>query len=478
MLVFAPGQSISRAVPLVSITPLGRQIGCHPTSMLVARGMACSASACMTQTPLPTPGRYSRKAEVIAWAVYDWANSAYSTLSITILVAYIQKVVLPGKAGPVAWAWGISASMLIAAILSPPLGAMADANASKRSWLGGTALVGATTAVLIGVVPSNWTWTILSLFFVTALMFELSIGFYNGFLPEIADDETMGRVSAWGFTLGYLGGALALIGAVVVIQFGARFGLPDVASQLRVGILIMGLWWGLFTIPTLVVLRDRQQPSHVELSLAHAARRAVGEVTHTLRNVQAYRMAALFLVGFLFYNDGIQTVISQSSTFALKELQFTTNDLIGLILMIQLVAMPGAMIVGWVADRLLGQKPTLMLCLAVWVGLLIAAFFVHTKGQFWALGAVLALVMGGTQSVSRAIMGLMTPPDHTAEFFGFFNLSGKATSFLGTFLFGLIQWQTGSPRLAIVSLLVFFLIGWIITARVDVERGRQQAIRH
>lgn len=433
----------------------------------------------MTQSPLPTSGRYSRKAQVLAWAGYDWANSAYSTLSITILVAYIQQVVLPGPAGPVAWAWSISASMLIAAILSPPLGAMADANASKRNWLALTSLIGASTAVLIGLVPSHWTWGILALFFVTALMFELSIGFYNGFLPEIADHETMGRVSAWGFTLGYLGGALALIGAVMVIQFGARFGLLDLASQLRAGILIMGLWWGLFTIPTLVILRDRQQPSAREkLSLPRAARRAVGEVAHTLRNVQAYRMAALFLIGFLFYNDGIQTVISQSSTFALKELQFTTNDLIGLILMIQLVAMPGAMLVGWLADRWLGQKPTLMLCLAVWVGLLIAAFFVQTKGQFWVLGAVLALVMGGTQSVSRAIMGLMTPTAHAAEFFGFFNLSGKATSFLGTFLFGLIQWRTGSPRLAIVSLLVFFVIGWVLTARVDVERGRQQALRH
>lgn len=430
----------------------------------------------MTQPSLPTPGRFSRKAEVFAWAMYDWANSAYSTLSITILVAYIQKVVLPGEAGPVAWAWGISASMLIAAVLSPPLGAMADANASKRNWLGVTALVGATTAVLIGVVPSSWTWVILSLFFVTALMFELSIGFYNGFLPEISDEATMGRVSAWGFALGYLGGSLALVGAIVVIQFGSRLGLPDVADQLRVGILIMGLWWGLFTIPTLLILRDHQPPPPTKLSLPRAARWAVGRVAHTVRNVQAYRMAALFLIGFLFFNDGIQTVISQSSTFALKELEFTTNDLIGLILMIQLVAMPGAMLVGWLADRVLGQKPTLMICLAVWVGLLIAAFFVQTKGQFWALGAVLALVMGGTQSVSRAIMGLMTPKAHTAEFFGFFNLSGKATGFLGTFLFGLIQWRTGSPRLAIVSLLIFFLLGWIITARVNVERGRRQAM--
>lgn len=430
----------------------------------------------MRPTSLPAPGYMGRNGEVFAWAMYDWANSAYSTLSITILVAYLQKVVLPGDAGPVVWAWGISASMLIAAILSPILGAVADANASKRRWLAATALSGATAAVLLASVPTSWTWAVVAMFFAASLMFELSLGFYNGFLPEISDQQTMGRVSAWGFTLGYLGGALALVGAVLVIRFGHSLGLPDLGAQLRAGLLIMGAWWGLFSLPTLLILRDRRPPTLQQVSLVRTARRAVGEVGRTLRNVHAYRMAALFLVGYLFYNDGIQTVISQSSTFAMQDLQFSPNELIGVILMIQLVAMPGALLVGWLADRVVGQKTTLMLCLAVWVGLLVAALFVHTKGQFWAMGAVLALVMGGTQSVSRAIMGLMTPPQRTAEFFGFFNFSGKATSFLGTFLFGLIHLKTGNARLAIVSLLVFFAIGWLLAAYVDVDRGRRQAM--
>ena len=142
--------------------------------------------------------------------------------------------------------------------------------------------------------------------------------------------------------------------------------------------------------------------------------------------------------------------------------------------MIQFVALPGALFVGWLADRF-GQKPTLMGCLAVWVGLVVAAYFVTTKPQFWILGVVLALVMGGTQSVSRAIMGVMTPPSRTAEFFGFFNLSGKATSFLGTFLFGFILWANGSVRLAVVSLLIFFLLGWAVAGRINVREGQEQA---
>lgn len=464
-----------------------------------------SPSESPTVNPTSPPGR---PREILAWAMYDWGNSAYSTLSITILVAYIQKVVLPYrweplarawpvveqidfpgssdllvwawgvalsiKWGPVVWAWGISLSMLIAALLSPVLGAVADANSSKRKWLAATALSGAATGVLLACVP-NWPWLVVLLFVAMSLCFELSLGFYNGFLPEIADEQSINRISAWGYALGYLGGALALVLALLILQYGHLVGLPDKVVQLRAGILIMGLWWGVFTLPTLWILRDRGRPPRQKQPMPAAARDALGEVRRTLGNIRLYRMLALFLLGFLFYNDGIQTVISQSSTFALEDLKFSENELALLVLMIQFVALPGALLVGYLADWL-GQKPTLIGCLLIWVGLVVAAFFVTTKPPFWVLGAVLALVLGGTQSVSRAIMGLMTPPRHTAEFFGFFNFSGKATSFLGTFLFGLIIWTTGSPRKAIVSLLVFFLLGLAIVAWVNVQRGRRQAL--
>lgn len=417
-----------------------------------------------------------RPREVFAWAMYDWANSAYSTLSITILVYYIKSVVVPGEWGTVVWAWGISLSMLTAALLSPLLGALADANSSKRKWLAGTALTGAAAAVLLALVPPERTWLVVGLFVATCLLFELSLGFYNGFLTEITNQQTINRVSAWGYALGYLGGATALVLALLVMIFGEAIGLPELSDQLRVGLLIMGLWWGLFTLPTLWILRDRGRPPERRLPLCSAVAQATGEVVHTLRSVRVYRTLALFLLAFLFYNDGIQSVISQSSTFAMDELSFGPVELMSLILMIQLVACPGAMLVGFLSDRI-GQKPSLILCLAIWVGLLLAAFFVASKLQFWILGGVLALVLGGTQSVSRAIMGRMTPPERTAEFFGFFNFSGKATSFLGTFLFGLIVALCGSARLAILSLLVFFLIGWAIIARINVEQGRRQALQ-
>ncbi len=433
----------------------------------------------MANHPTANPAGFSRSAEVFAWATYDWASSAYSTLSITILVAYLQRVVFPseqyGDAGALVWAWGISGSMLLAAVVSPVVGAMADANANKRTWLAITGLGGAVAAVILGLTPTEWPWVVVAFFFLTSLCFELSLGFYNGFLPEIADEESMNRMSAWGYGLGYIGGALALVLAILVMQYGGRMGITGTGVQLRAGLLIMGAWWGLFTLPTVWVLRDRRRPPEHRKPLVAASRQAVREVGHTLRNIRHFKMLAIFLLGFLFYNDGIQTVISQASTFAIKDLEFATSELIGLILMIQFLAMPGALLVGWLGDRI-GQKATLMGCLAVWVGLVVAAYFIHSKVPFWFLGAVLSLVMGGTQSISRAIMGMMTPERHTAEFFGFFNLSGKATSFLGTFLFGLVIVLTGSSRQAIVSLLIFFLIGWALAVRVNIAEGRRQAL--
>jgi len=427
-----------------------------------------------------SPDAYRRPrgkpADIFAWIAYDWANSAYSTLLITVLLIYLtQEVAFPDKVAMVAYPWGISLSMIVAALLSPLLGALADENASKRKWLASMTALGSGGAVLLAAIPPDQPWLVLAAFVLTSLFFELSLGFYNGFLPEIAREDQINRVSAWGYAAGYIGGAIALVIALYVTHVGPSLGLPNRADQLRVGLLIMGLWWGGFSLPTLLILRDRTAPPKRKLSFPNAMAKAGKEVVRTLGNIRQYKILALFLLGFLLYNDGIQTVISQASLFATKEIGFETGELIGLILMIQLLAFPGAMIVGFLSDRV-GQKATLMGCLAIWLGLLGVAYFVTEKSHMWMLGVVVALVLGGTQSVSRAIMAAMTPTDRAAEFFGFFNFSGKATSFSGSFIFGLVIGITDSARLAIVSLLVFFLIGGAIVSLVNVKKGRQQAL--
>jgi MFS transporter, UMF1 family len=391
-------------------------------------------------------------------------------------VSYMQGVVLTGNTGILVWGFGIGATELVVAILSPVLGAVADAHASKRFWLGLTALGGATAASLMFFATPQRPWLIVVLFLAAHLGFELSQGFYNGFLPEIADERNMGRISARGYALGYLGGGLALLAFLLMYRFGDALGLPSGDPdylRVRLGLLMMGLWWGMFTLPAVLWLRDRNPPKHNH-SLLRTASAAFGQVGHTLRNIRRYRMLALFLVAFLFFNDGIQTVISQASVFAQRVLGMESDELVMVVLLIQFVALPGAMVVGAVADRV-GHKPTLLVCLVVWIGLLVAAYFITEKWQFWCLGVVLALVMGGTQSVSRAMMGLMTPPAHTAEFFGFFNLSGKATSMFGPMVFAAVLAQSGSAHRAILSLLAFFVVGTALAIRVNVGRGQQQA---
>ena len=194
----------------------------------------------------------------------------------------------------------------------------------------------------------------------------------------------------------------------------------------------------------------------------------------TLSRIRCYSVLALFLLGFLFYNEGIQTVMSQASVFAREVLKMEPGELGLVVLMVQFVATPAALGVGWIADRM-GAKRTLLGCLLIWCGLLVAAYFVREKWQFWCLGAVLSLVMGGTQSVSRAVMGAMTPPAKTAEFFGFFNLSCRATSMFGPILFAEILVRTGSANVAILSLLVFIVLGGAIVLCVNLPRGIEQA---
>ena len=415
-----------------------------------------------------------RTREVVAWMLYDWANSAYSTLLITVVAYYIQRMVLPNTWGPVVYAWGISAAMLITALLSPIVGAMADANQSKRRWLAVTALGGASASILMAAAPASWVGLIVPCFVLSALCFNLSLVPYNAFLTEITDENTINRVSAWGFALGYLGGAIPLVLAGVVILAGQGLGLDEVGRH-RVGVLVMGLWWGGFTLPVLSVLRDRGPPPDHPQPLHRAAATAVIEVKQTLASVRQYPVCAFFLLAFLFYNDGIETLITQASTLAIQAFHFSAVQLFLLVLMIQLVALPGALVVGWLSDRL-GPKPTLLGCLAVWMLLPMAAALAREAWAVWAMGGVLALVLGGTQSVSRAIMGLITPPERTAEFFGFFNLSGKAAAFMGPTLFGLILRMTENARLAGLSVVVFFAIGWLAILRIDLKQGRRQAL--
>ena len=421
------------------------------------------------------PMQASRK-EVLAWAMYDWANSAYSTLSITVLVSYLKTDILPDPAaGTLAWGWGLGLTMLVAAVLSPIVGAIADAHASKRAWLAWTTLVGSLASAGMFFALPGQAWVFVPLFLTANLAFELSQGFYNAFLPEIADDESMGRVSAWGYGLGYVGGGLALLIVLVIFQFGDQLGIPrEHEFRKRVSLLLMGLWWGVFSLPMLLWVRDKLPPSRERVPLWAAAHRALGEVKHTLVHIRHYRMLAIFLVGFLIFNDGVQTVITQASVFAGDILKMDVGELVQVILMIQFLAWPGAVLVGWLADRW-GQK-TGAESLPGRVGGNSGRFAVrHDQAGVLVDGRRRGAGAGGHAIGQPHDDGADDSGAPYAEFFGFFNLSGKATSMFGPIFFSSILAATGDAHWALLSLLVFFGVGWAIIVPLDIARGQQQA---
>jgi len=423
------------------------------------------------------PASPSWRPNVLAWCWYDWANSGYTTLMITVFAVYMQRTVFSaetsGMTGAVVWAWSVAVSMLMGALLSPILGAWADARGAKRLGLGVSALGGGAACVLMAVVPPGQPWLVTACFVAANLCLELSLTFYNGFLPEIAEEHELNRVSSAGMAWGYVGGGLALLLAMLCLNFGPGFGFHDPSYLLRVCVFATGVWWILFTIPTVLVLRDSPR-TVTKTGICRSGSRAIGDVVQTLKDLRHHRTLAIFLIAFLFYNDGVQTVISQASTFAIQELSFTDRELVAVILMVQFIATPGAVLTGWFADKL-GRKRTLEICLLIWILLLTSAWFVNSKTAWWALSAGVALVLGGTQAVSRAIMGSLTPKQQEARYFGFFNLSGKATSFMGTFVFGLVVATTGSSRFAIVGLVVFFLIGLLIITGLDLTKSRSSS---
>lgn len=413
--------------------------------------------------------------EIIAWCMYDWANSAYSTIYITVLVLYLQGAVLKGDAGLTAWGWGIGITTLCSAFLSPILGAIADARANKRLWLFATTMMGASASALMFFGTPERPWFFVAMFLIANLNYELVQTFYNAFLPEIADDHKMSEVSAWGYGTGYVGGGLMLVIAILVVSYGESLGIPtENHFQRRLCLLLMGIWWAVFSLPMLLMVRDKSPPRRSGDSLATTAMMGLQQVKRTLGEISRYKMLMIFLIGFLIFNDGVMTVISQASVFAKNKFQMDDAALVPVFLMIQFVALPGAVFLGWVANKI-GQKNALHICLSIWVLVLISGFLIQEVWQFWVMAAVTALVMGGTQSISRTIMGLMTPESRTGEFFGFFNLSGKAFSMLGPIMFTEILKRTGSPNWAILSLLVFFVVGWAIIAPLNIARGQRDA---
>ena len=412
-----------------------------------------------------------------SWCLYDWANSAFTTLVVTFVYsAYFTSAFAddPGR-GTALWSRGITASALAIAALAPIAGALADRGGRRRYLILCSLVCVAATVALAFVRPSqpNAVVVALTVFVVANVAFELGLVFYNAFLSSIAAPERIGRVSGYGWGLGYAGGLMALLAALVVFVLPETplFGIPtEEGFHLRATNLLVAGWFLLFAIPAFVFLKD-DAVSGERLNLG----RAFGDLAITFRHLRRYRQVARFLLARLFYNDGLVTIFAFGGIYAVGTFGFTFAELITFGIVINVGAGLGALAFGFVDDRIGGRATVAWSVAALAVATVIGAL-APSREWFWVSAVLVGVFAGPNQSASRSLMARFVPAKHESEFFGFFAFSGKVTSFLGPVLLGVLS-DVYNQRVGVASLLVFFLVGGLLLWRVDEREGMAAAGR-
>lgn len=449
------------------------------------------------------------KREIFGWAMYDWANSAFSTTVGTVFLApYVANLAAEAaradflaKNGMV-WnaitdppllanlfgisvapdsfmGYCISISVFLQVFLLPILGAIADYSRMRKGMMQLFATVGAVTTMLMFFMSADRWWMGGLLFIVANLAFGAAFVFYNAYLPDIASEDQRDKVSSFGWSMGYLGGGILLALNLAFYTFRERLGVPtDLA--LRINLASAGVWWLGWSFLTWTRLR----PRHARRPLpARETYFSVGfkQLGKTIQEVRHFPETLKYLFAYLLYNDGIQTVIAMSSTFAIAPLmrgglELDTSTLTIVILIIQFVAFFGALfwgrLAGWV-----GAKQSIIISLVIWAGVIIYAYFGlqgDSRGtEFMLLGVVIAIVLGGSQAISRSLFAQMIPSGKEAEFYSFYEISDRGTSWIGPALFAIINQWFGSLRPAILSLIVLFILGLIILPFVNVKKANE-----
>jgi UMF1 family MFS transporter len=413
-----------------------------------------------------------------AWAMYDWANSAFQTTIIAaIFPIYFQKVAAAGLPAPVAtsrFAWATTWSILIVAVVAPVLGAVADYAPVKKKLLGVFLAVGAaTTAAMYFIHRGEWLFALV-LFVVSNVGVAGSMVFYDSMLPHIAREGELDRVSTAGYALGYIGGGVLLAVNILMMTKPWWFGLPSRDIAIRASMASVAVWWVVFSIPLFrhvpePAIRISDAPRASPFDLAGAVRR----VLHTLQELRRYNQAFVFLIAFLLYNDGIQTIIRMATIYG-TEIGLDDNAMILALLVTQFIGVPFAFLFGMFADRI-GARPAIFVGLAAYTIITALGYFMRTSGQFFALAVMVGMVQGGTQALSRSLFASMIPKQKSSEFFAFFGVFERYAGILGPALFAWVIAYSGSSRNAILSVLAFFIIGGALLTAVDVAAGRSAA---
>lgn len=427
--------------------------------------------------------------ELRAWALYDWAASAMqTTVMAAVFPIYFVQVAsagLPEGQGPARLALANTVAMVIIIAMSPMLGALADQSAAKKKLLLAFAVLGAAACAGMFFI-GHGDVTLASVLYAVAMVgAQGSMAFYGALLPHLAREDEVDAVSTAGYAVGYLGGGLLLAVQLLWITQPALFGLPSgpgltpaqATLPTRLALASVAVWWLVFTIP---LLRRVPEPPASRPS-GEARVRGAGasllapfvQLGATLREIGRFRQAAVLLLAFVVYNDGIQTVIKLATAYG-TEIGIPRNALIQAILLVQFVGIPCALVFGKLAERV-GAKAAVLGGVGAYIGITVLAFYMRTATHFLVLAVLVGLVQGGTQALSRSLFSSMVPAHRSGEFFGFYGVFEKFSGVLGSLLFYVVVQLGGTSRQAILSVTVFFVVGMLILARVNVPEGRRQA---
>lgn len=455
----------------------------------------------MSSADAPSFWRTLATRERMGWVLYDWANSTFSLCVITVIganhfVGLFEAAARQGggfRLGPAlalrvwgfsltaeaAWSLVIGVSMLFVAVTSPFLGAIADAGGLKRRFL--------QVYCTLGVAATLGLWFNLPWWWVGLLIVLGNIGFeggnvyYNAFLPEIAGVGEQDQLSSAGYAFGYLGGVIVLVSSLVFFTDSV---LSRPVGSIHNAYLLIGAWWGGFGLIAFSLLRERPVPPSAAITHGSRLGAAWRELKTTLSQISRVPQAALFLVAFLLYNDGIATLISNVTPYALQNIyldatlteKITLKWLMLAIIMIQFIAFPGSIFFGWLATRI-GEKGAIYITLAVYAFVVTYGQVAKVLWEFYLMAALVAVVLGGSQAISRSLFASFVPRGKTAEFFAFYALSSKFSAMFGPLVYAGLLLLTGDTRLALLSLTVFFLAGGLVLWFVNVEKGRADALR-
>ncbi len=419
--------------------------------------------------------------------MYDWANSAYvTTVAVALLPAYFARVVVGPQGVAIGgttysatslWGFTVSGATLIAFVFAPVLGSIADFSSAKKRFLLAFAYSGSLFALLLFFSRSGDVFRTLLLFLVAQVGFVSANVFYDAFLPQISSEDKIDWVSGKGYAFGYAGGGLQFAISLGLVAGHETLGISQNLA-VRISLALAALWWAGFTLFTARYLSEppatEKLPERYRGWPRAAAYGAIGlsRTLKTLRRVGRFRHLVLFLIAFMLYDDGIQTVINMASVYAVDELGLSTTAVMLTLLMIQVVATPGALLFGRVAGAI-GAKRAVMVTLALWSGVVVLAYFIHNATEFFILGAAVGLVLGGSQALSRSFYGSMVPEQASAEFFGFYTIFSKFSAMWGPMAFAIIRQMTGTSRLSIISLIVFFIAGLVLLYFVDEGKARE-----